>query len=82
MARGGVYLMGGVIARVYERIRDGRFSEAFCAKGAHSAAMMKIPVKAVTNERSRCLGLLSWCCRHRPTEVFGERGIVLSSHAQ
>jgi len=49
-------LMGGVIARVYERIRDGRFSEAFCAKGVHSATMMKIPVKAVTNERLALLG--------------------------
>ena len=56
MARGGVYLMGGEIARVYERIRDGRFSEAFCAKGAHSATMMKIPVKAVANERLALLG--------------------------
>lgn len=56
MARGGVYLMGGVIARVYERVRDGRFSEAFCAKGSHSATMMKIPVKAVSNERLALLG--------------------------
>lgn len=56
MARGGVYLMGGVITRVYERVRDGRFSEAFCAKGAHSATMMKIPVKAVTNERLALIG--------------------------
>ena len=45
-----------LIARVYERIRDGRFSEAFCAKGVHSATMMKIPVKAVTNERLALLG--------------------------
>lgn len=56
MARGGVYLMGGVITRVHSRIREGRFSEAFCAKGAHSAAMMKIPVKAVTNDRVALLG--------------------------
>ena len=51
MARGGVYLMGGVITRVHSRIREGRFSEAFCAKGAHSATLMKIPVKAVTSDR-------------------------------
>jgi len=56
MARGGVYLMGGVITRVHARIREGRFSEAFCAKGAHSATLMKIPVKAVTNERIALLG--------------------------
>jgi glucokinase len=48
--------MGGVITRVHSRIREGRFSEAFCAKGAHSAALMKIPVKAVTNERIALLG--------------------------
>jgi glucokinase len=56
MARGGVYLMGGVITRVHARLSAQRFSEAFCAKGAHSAALMKIPVKAVTNERIALLG--------------------------
>jgi glucokinase len=56
MARGGVYLMGGVIARVHDRVRQGRFSEAFCAKGVHSATMMKIPVKAVTSGRLALLG--------------------------
>jgi glucokinase len=56
MARGGVYMMGGVITRTHARIREGRFSEAFCAKGAHSATMMKIPVKAVTNDRVALLG--------------------------
>jgi glucokinase len=56
MARGGVYLMGGVITRVHARIREGRFSEAFCGKGAHSATLMKIPVKAVTSERLALLG--------------------------
>ena len=56
MARGGVYLTGGVITRLHARIREGRFSEAFCAKGAHSATMMKIPVKAVTSDRVALLG--------------------------
>ena len=56
MARGGVYLMGGVITRLHARIRNGRFSEAFCAKGVHSATLMKIPVKAVTSDRVALLG--------------------------
>ena len=56
MARGGVYLMGGVITRVHARLHAQRFSEAFCAKGAHSATLMKIPVKAITNERIALLG--------------------------
>jgi glucokinase len=56
MARGGVYLTGGVVARLHDRLRDSRFGEAFCAKGAFSAAMMKIPVRAVTSERVALLG--------------------------
>ena len=56
MARGGVYIMGGVITRVHASMRHERFSEAFCAKGAHSAALMKIPVKAVTSDRIALLG--------------------------
>ncbi|HEX4781750.1 MAG TPA: ROK family protein [Usitatibacter sp.] len=56
MARGGVYLTGGVVARMHERIRAGRFSEMFCAKGAMSAELMKIPVRAVTSERVVVLG--------------------------
>ena len=56
MARGGVYLTGGVIARLYARLADSRFCEAFCAKGALAAALMKIPVRAVINERVALLG--------------------------
>jgi glucokinase len=56
MAKGGVYLTGGVTARMHERFRAGRFSEMFCAKGAMSAALMKIPVRAVTSERVALMG--------------------------
>jgi glucokinase len=56
MARGGVYLCGGVIARLHARLLESRFSEAFCAKGVHAGAMMKIPVRAVTSERIVLLG--------------------------
>ncbi len=56
MARGGVYLTGGVVARLYARLGDSRFCESFCAKGSLSAMLMKIPVRAVTNERVVLLG--------------------------
>jgi glucokinase len=56
MARGGVYLTGGVIARLHPRLRESRFCEAFCAKGLFAGAMMKIPVRAVTSERVALLG--------------------------
>ncbi|HSS28351.1 MAG TPA: glucokinase [Usitatibacter sp.] len=56
MAKGGVYLTGGVTARMHERIKAGRFSEMFCAKGAMSSELMKIPVRAVTSERVALMG--------------------------
>lgn len=56
LARGGVYLAGGVVAKNIAAIRDSRFREAFCAKSPHSALMMKIPVRAISSERVGVLG--------------------------
>ncbi len=56
MARGGVYLAGGVLARLAPHFAAQRFREAFCAKGALSASMMRIPVRAIVNERCAVLG--------------------------
>jgi len=56
MARGGVYITGGVGARLIERMKEGRFREAFCAKGPMSAVMMKIPVRVVKSGRVGVFG--------------------------
>jgi glucokinase len=56
LARGGVYLAGGVIVKLLPRIDKARFREAFCAKSPHSALMMEIPVKAATSDRLAILG--------------------------
>jgi glucokinase len=56
MACGGVFLCGGVIARIAPKIRKEIFSAAFCAKGSHSSILMRIPVRAAVNERIGLLG--------------------------
>ena len=56
MACGGVYLCGGVIARIGPSIRKDVFSAAFCAKGAHASILMRIPVRAIVNEKIALLG--------------------------
>lgn len=56
VAQGGVYLAGGVIAKIAPSIDKDAFRAAFCAKGAFSSLLMKIPVRAVTNERVMLLG--------------------------
>ena len=56
VARGGVYLAGGVIAKLTPSLDADAFRAAFCAKGAFSSLLMKIPVKSVVNERAMLLG--------------------------
>ena len=56
MARGGVYLAGGVIAKLAPSFNAERFRSAFAAKSLFSAQLMKIPVKLVTNERIALIG--------------------------
>lgn len=59
MARGGIFLAGGVIARIAPSIKKERFRQAFCAKGLMSSLLMKIPVRAVTNEKLAVLGAVN-----------------------
>jgi glucokinase len=56
MARGGVYVAGGIAAKIVAQLEHGRFREAFCAKAPHSALLMKIPVRVITSERVALLG--------------------------
>lgn len=56
MARGGVYLAGGVIAKLAPSFNRDRFRAAFCAKSLFAAQLMRIPVKLVTNERIALIG--------------------------
>ena len=56
LACGGVYLCGGVIARIAATLPKQIFSSAFTAKGAHASILMRIPVRAIVNERVVLLG--------------------------
>ena len=56
MAQGGVFLTGGIVAKILPRLKAEHFRAAFCAKGVHSALLKRIPVKAVMSERLPVLG--------------------------
>jgi glucokinase len=56
MARGGVYIAGGIAPKILPRLKNGGFCTAFNAKGIHSTALGKIPVFVVTNEKLGLLG--------------------------
>ena len=50
LARGGVYLAGGIAAKNVARFTDGHFVEAFVRKGRFRGLMETIPVDLIVNE--------------------------------
>jgi len=47
LPRGGVYLAGGIAAKMLPLLRDGPFLQAFNAKGRHAAVVARMPVHVV-----------------------------------
>ncbi len=58
LARGGVYLAGGIAAKNVPRFTDGRFVEAFLRKGRFRALMEEIPVDLIVNEKVGLIGAM------------------------
>ncbi len=56
MAAGGLYLAGGIPAKIIDYLRQGQFTNGFTAKGRMSDWMKKIPVKVVLNPEAALLG--------------------------
>ena len=58
LARGGVFLAGGIAAKNIHRFTDGRFLEAFHRKGRFRGLMETIPVDVIVNEEVGLIGAL------------------------
>lgn len=56
MARGGLYVAGGIAAKLAPRLARGDFLEAFNAKGRMRRVTETIPVRIVTNELMGLMG--------------------------
>jgi glucokinase len=56
LARGGVYLAGGIAAKNVAWFTDGRFLEAFTRKGRFANVMRTIPVRLIVNEKVGLIG--------------------------
>ena len=67
MARGGVYLGGGIAPKILPRLQQGGFVRAFAQRGAHAALMPDFPIRVITNERLGLLGALSLAAAHTDT---------------
>ena len=56
LARGGVFIAGGIAPRIIDQIRAGGFMRAFLEKGRHAGLMAEMPVQVVMNPNVGLLG--------------------------
>ena len=63
LARGGVFLAGGVAARNVDRFTDGRFASAFVRKGRFEPVLREIPVDLITNSKVGLIGAVEMAAR-------------------
>ena len=56
MARGGVYVAGGIAPKIIDKIKGGGFMEAFLDKGRYREFLATVPVHVVMNEKVGLLG--------------------------
>lgn len=56
LARGGVYIAGGIAPKILPALQEGTFMQAFTDKGRMQVLMKRFPVRVVTNEKAGLLG--------------------------
>lgn len=56
LARGGVYLGGGIAPTILPFLSDGTFMQAFAAKGRLSGLLSRIPVRVILDDRAALYG--------------------------
>jgi glucokinase len=65
LARGGVFVAGGIAPRILDRLRSGIFMEAFLDKGRMRPVLETVPVRVVTNDQVGLLGAARHALEHR-----------------
>ena len=58
LARGGVYIAGGIAREIEHKLGDGRFVRAFTGKGRFGDLLRRHPLQIVTDSRVGLKGAL------------------------
>jgi glucokinase len=64
VARGGVFVAGGIAPKILPKLLDGTFRASFIAKGRLSPLLEATPVKVVLNSDAGLLGAATLAARH------------------
>jgi glucokinase len=59
LARGGIWVAGGIAVKIRKKMEDGTFFRAFCRKEKFSALLAQIPIRMVLNEEAPLVGAMS-----------------------
>lgn len=65
MARGGVYLGGGIAPKIISKLKEPEFMNAFTAKGRMMPLLQDMPVRVIMNQKTALLG----AARHAALEM-------------
>lgn len=52
----GIYIGGGIAPRMIGKLKEGRFREAFLAKGRMRSVLERIPIHVITNDKTALQG--------------------------
>jgi len=63
VARGGVFVAGGIAPKILPKLLDGTFRASFVAKGRLSPMLEATPVKVVVNADAGLLGAAELAAR-------------------
>jgi glucokinase len=63
LARGGMWVAGGIAVKIRKKMEDGSFFRAFCEKEKFALLLAQIPVYMVLNEEAPLLGAMSQASR-------------------
>lgn len=66
LARGGIYIAGGIAPKIAAKLKDGTLVRAFISKGRFSALLSTLPLHVVMNPRVGLYGALDLACRLVP----------------
>jgi len=64
MATGGVFLSGGIAAKILPRLKGPEFTQAFIAKGRMQPLLESIPVRVITNDKVGLIGAARYAADH------------------
>ena len=65
LAKGGVYLGGGIAPKILPFLTNGKFIEAFLSKNRFENLLAEIPVKVILNEKAALLGAARYALGER-----------------